>query len=103
MSETLWGVVIGGAIAVIGSAVTQLLLFALDNRQKSKEQRMQTLKYLAKSEIAAMLHEGADATVTNERIRVWAEQVGTHSDAQIAANLGAAEAYGEYLEAQRNR
>ena len=42
MSETLWAVVIGGLIAIAGSAATQLLLFWLNNR---KEKKQRVLRY----------------------------------------------------------
>ena len=37
MSETLLAVIIGGAIAVVGSAVTQILLFWLTGRREKQE------------------------------------------------------------------
>jgi len=44
MSETLWAVIIGGLIAILGSAATQILLFWLNSRKERKERRLKAFE-----------------------------------------------------------
>jgi len=44
MSETLLAVIIGGLLAIAGSAVTQIILFWLQGRREKKERRLRLLE-----------------------------------------------------------
>jgi len=95
MSETLQAVIIGGVIAIVGSAATQTVLFWLNNRKERKRRLRFARQQYAKSIYFHDIYTSEEdelLTWTEVEKRVSAEFNGI-TEEQIDALLGYAEAY----------
>lgn len=88
MNETLLAVIIGGAIAIVGSAVTQLLLFWLNSRRERHARRRLAIE----NQVKAMLRvdekraedAGIDVHDPDEIIAQAIKNVDKYSDDELS-------------------
>lgn len=99
MSETLFAVIIGGAIAVVGSAATQLILFWLNGRRETQERRRIAIEHSATA--MALYPENQDRD-GEDLINAAVFKVNTYNDDQMSAVIGMARAYSDNKAPTRN-
>lgn len=110
MSETLLAVIIGGAIAVIGSASTQFLLFWLNGRKEKQNRRRLAIEYATKASIELQRElEGMNSERKKKRkdldeiIALSIKKVDGYSDDEISGVIAISQWVAEGRWLARNR
>jgi hypothetical protein len=87
MTETLWAVVIGGLIAILGSAATQILLFWLNERMEKQQRRRVAIEFAAASFQRGLQLCGEEETI-EPATAVAIEHVDSYSDDWLRRLVG---------------
>ena len=97
MSDAQWvflGAISGGFIAVVGSAVTQIVLFWMNERRERKERRRMFLEYRAR-QMTKLWDKTGDESISEDKIFAEIEKSSGLSDDRISVIIGMLKYYVE--------
>ena len=93
MNETLIAVIIGGTIAIVGSAATQIILFWLTGRREKKGRRRLLLEYRGRMMTKKAFLEKRDQKDMTKSMFASIEESKRFSDDQGSVTLGSLKYY----------